>query len=433
MSQTSSLQHQSLAFLQNLDESRQHCQSIQTQTVEIFERYDKEIETLFSTPRQSLKDMRASALAQLHLCRSMKMKRMAMDENWALTLKKSITSSVPPPEEMNQNKLLTTRSRYASLSDFTFNPSLYASRISYNIPSNITIDTIPAPKSNRTFVSDGMHLPSRDVNSITKPRATPLSGSKGSPPLNKPYCVRVHPLTGNFYVSELWNHRVREFDSSWKGIHVFGKEGRGMNDLKYPRGIAISDDGTIAIVDNDNHRFYIIRPNHPDWVCVGRHGADASQFSEPYNVIFDDQGCIYITDRDNHRIQKFTNNGAYMTEWKTFGVDGLACKPEGIAINSRKEIYVCFRTTPFIAVYTTTGQLIRHVKITASGSQYCDICLTADDGFAISDCARNIVRFYQQDGTEMNSIEVDSPVGMVFGLDDTFYVISKEKNEIFSF
>ena len=39
------------------------------------------------------------------------------------------------------------------------------------------------------------------------------------------------------------------------------------------------------------------------------------QFSPPRGITVDSQGNVFVADSDNHRIQKFSNDGTFLTAW----------------------------------------------------------------------------------------------------------------------
>jgi DNA-binding beta-propeller fold protein YncE len=48
----------------------------------------------------------------------------------------------------------------------------------------------------------------------------------------------------------------------------------------------------------------------------GTEGSGDGQFRDPIGVATDADGSVYVADTDNNnRIQKFTSNGAFLTEW----------------------------------------------------------------------------------------------------------------------
>ena len=52
-------------------------------------------------------------------------------------------------------------------------------------------------------------------------------------------------------------------------------------------------------------------------------------------------GYVYVADRYNHRVQKFTADGAYITEWGGFGsAAGQFNEPIDVFIASDGAVYV---------------------------------------------------------------------------------------------
>merc|ERR1712183_1228846 len=58
-------------------------------------------------------------------------------------------------------------------------------------------------------------------------------------------------------VSDSGNHRCLCLDLSGRKLFEFGSNGRGPGQFKHPVGIAIWNDGKIAVSDKDNHRVQV--------------------------------------------------------------------------------------------------------------------------------------------------------------------------------
>ena len=69
-------------------------------------------------------------------------------------------------------------------------------------------------------------------------------------------------------------------------------------------------------------------------------GTEAGQFDTPV-AIATGAGHVYVADFGNHRIQKFTTDGAYLSQWGTEGTgDGQLRGPSGIALDARGDVLV---------------------------------------------------------------------------------------------
>ena len=73
----------------------------------------------------------------------------------------------------------------------------------------------------------------------------------------------------------------------------------------------------------------------------GSPGPGNGEFAYPRGVATDVAGNVYIADQNNDRIQKFTNNGVYVSQWGTFGTgNGEFEVPEDLAIGPNGHLYV---------------------------------------------------------------------------------------------
>jgi len=52
----------------------------------------------------------------------------------------------------------------------------------------------------------------------------------------------------------------------------------------------------------------------------GSEGGGSGQFRSPSGLAFDSSGILYVADQYNQRIQKFTNRGQYVGEWRGFSI-----------------------------------------------------------------------------------------------------------------
>jgi DNA-binding beta-propeller fold protein YncE len=75
----------------------------------------------------------------------------------------------------------------------------------------------------------------------------------------------------------------------------------------------------------------------------GTSGTGDGQFDGPWSVAVAPDGSVYVVDRNNHRIQKFTSEGVFVTKWGTVAEgtgDGEFGHPNGVAVAPDGSIYV---------------------------------------------------------------------------------------------
>lgn len=126
--------------------------------------------------------------------------------------------------------------------------------------------------------------------------------------------------SGNLYVAEINNHRIRKVVISTGEVTTFAGSVPGFNNgtgtsagFNSPMGLAISDQNYLFVVDYGNNRIRKIDLGTAavtNFVGAVQGFADgssaAAKFSEPMGICFDPNGLLYIADRGNHKIRKVT-------------------------------------------------------------------------------------------------------------------------------
>ncbi len=181
--------------------------------------------------------------------------------------------------------------------------------------------------------------------------------------------------SGNLYVSEVTNHRIRKITPAGQvstlAGSVFGfAEGSGTA-AKFdgPGGMAIDQSGNVYVADPGNNRIRRVTPlglvstfaGNATKGSVNGTGT-AAQFAVPSGVAIDASGNLYVTDFENHLIRKITPAGLVSTlAGSTQGTaDGTGTgaqfsQPYGIAINMDGDLIVSDYGSHRLRKVTPTG------------------------------------------------------------------------------
>ena len=198
--------------------------------------------------------------------------------------------------------------------------------------------------------------------------------------LNFPNRVAVDG-SGNLYIADTNNHRIRKADSSGNistvagnGTSSFGGDGGAATaaQLKNPRGVALDGSGNLYIADTSNDRIRKVDSSgNISTVAGGSIGdggaAGGAQLNNPRGVALDGSGNLYIADTDNDRIRKVDSSGVITTVagngMRGFSGDGAAAtaarlnQPRGMALDGSGNLYIADRSNHRIRKVDSAGDI----------------------------------------------------------------------------
>lgn len=234
----------------------------------------------------------------------------------------------------------------------------------FNAPTGVTF----VPSSSALFITDLYN------NSIREKLGFYVYGYAGSTSpgyadgqysnarFNNPTGI-TSDASGNLYVADWGNHRIRKispsgFVSTLAGGGVAGfADGQGTAaKFNGPYSVAVDANGNVYVAEIYNSRIRKISPSGMVSTLAGNgtpgfaNGTSTSaQFNWPYGVAVDAAGTVYVADFNNHAVRMITASGEVSTLAGTPGVsghqDGLGHNsmfnaPIGIAVDPSGNIYV---------------------------------------------------------------------------------------------
>ena len=183
-------------------------------------------------------------------------------------------------------------------------------------------------------------------------------GGSGNVNFSRPRGVAITPDSSILIVD---NHRIQKISMDGESIRLVGAE-KGNGELQFdsPVGIAISPvTGHIFITDCFNHRIIVLTSELVFSHSFGSKGAGIGKFNQPAGIAIDSQGLLYVADWDNHRIQKFAPDGKFLAQFGTRGSGpGQLCYPAGIAVDNGL-MYISEYHNSRISVFTSDGVFVR--------------------------------------------------------------------------
>ncbi|MCO5175658.1 MAG: 6-bladed beta-propeller [Thermomicrobiales bacterium] len=196
--------------------------------------------------------------------------------------------------------------------------------------------------------------------------------------------------------------------------------GSAEGQLNSPRGVAISSDGTIVVVDSRNGRVQEYASDGSFIRTFGTSGAGEGQLGinsaagagGPNGVAIDADGSIYVADTWNHRISVFSADGTPLRTWGQFAdlqdstdaqqMTGMFYGPRGIAIHDGL-VYVTDTGNERVEVFETDGTFVRAFGGTGSGDgqllEPVGIAVGKDGTVFVADAHNGRIARFSSDGT----------------------------------
>lgn len=302
----------------------------------------------------------------------------------------------------------------AFASDGTF-VRKFGTAATLNGPSEVVVDS-----SGNAFVADTNNNRIKKFNSAGTLLATYGASGSGTPAVggvpqfNGLRDIALDP-SGDLYVTDMTNNRVQRLSNT--GTYI--SEITGLN---RPRCVATDSSGNVYVTDTESHRICKYDNTGALVTAWGSLGTGNGQFNMPVGISVE-PGYVYVTDYNNNRVQKFTTAGVYVTKWGSSGTaDGQFGFPTGIDADSAGYVYVADRNNERVQKFTSTGTFVWKWGETGTGDgQFAadtngirGITAVAGEGVYVTDYGNNRIQVF---GSSAPAVAFTSPApGTVSGI-----------------
>ena len=272
-----------------------------------------------------------------------------------------------------------------------------------------------------------------DINTVAGTGSEGFSGDGGpasSAELSYPYGVALD-ASGNLYFADLGNNRVRKVNGTGTITTVAGAGSYGFSgdggpatsaELAQPTGVAVDSSGDLYIADNSNNRVRKVDSSGTITTVVGGGisglgdggPATAAQLNQPVGVAVDGSGNLYIADAGNSRVRKVDGSGTITTVAGTggFGFSGdggpataaQLNSPYGVALDGSGNLYIG----------DTGNQRVRRVN--GSGT--------------ISTVAGTGTQGFSGDGGPATAAQLRDPVGVALDGSGNLYIADSANSRV---
>ena len=170
------------------------------------------------------------------------------------------------------------------------------------------------------------------------------SSKTGNGPLqfNSPKGITVHPITGQIFIADTWNHRIQVLNNDLTYSHSFGKYGSSPKQLYHPWDVTIDNEGYLYVADCNNHCIKKFTSTGQHISTFSSYGSNPGQISNPISIIIDNNVLhVYVSEFGNNRISIFDTNGCFIHCFSKYGSgEGEFSRPQGITVDSLGDLYV---------------------------------------------------------------------------------------------
>lgn len=232
---------------------------------------------------------------------------------------------------------------------------------------------------------------------------------EGSQDFKNPYGVTVHAATGDIYIVDTGNSKIKKFSRLGQFIGSFGSQGATDGEFMFPQGIAADSSGNIYVVDTANNRvqkFDISGSSFNFFSKFGSQGSGNGQFNLPRDIETDSSGNVYVCDSGNNRISKFSSSGNWMGN---VGSTSLS-SPYGHALDSSGNIYVADTYNHRIVKFSPNGGLLMYFGSygTAAGQFIYprDVVIDNLGNIFVADTENHRIQRFNSSGNYLNSFGV---------------------------
>ncbi len=252
----------------------------------------------------------------------------------------------------------------------------------FNLPHGIVVDGL-----GNTYIADFGNNKIRKISAsgaVTTYAGTGAAGGTNnavatSATFNTPTGVAVDAI-GNVYVADFFGNRIRKISPAGVVTTVAGNGATGSSDnaigtlatFSKPTSIVLDATGNIYVTDNGNHKIRKISTTGAVTTFAGS-GASGSldnvigtsaTFTNPYGITIDAAGNLYVVDQGNNKIRKVSTSGAVTTiagsganatSDNNTGTLASFNNPFGITIDGFGNLYVSEFTGRKVRKISTSG------------------------------------------------------------------------------
>ncbi len=189
----------------------------------------------------------------------------------------------------------------------------------------------------------------------------------------KPHGVAVDK-SGNVYIGDSGNYRVKKFDPEGRFITQWGSPGQANGQFNTISSVKLDGSGIVYVFDTDfgkwqNNRIQKFTPYGQFVGMLKRTTPDADTIKLPIDLAADDKGNVLVLAVDYRpkpnltcgvRVEKYARDGEFLSQWgaEAGSGDGQFQRPGAIAVDTEGNIYISEWNNGRVQKFDSSGKFL---------------------------------------------------------------------------
>lgn len=250
--------------------------------------------------------------------------------------------------------------------------------------------------------------------------------------------------SGNIYVADEGDYKVRKYDSEFRTLSWSDSE-LAIRKLDTPAGIAFDNQGFMWVADSANACVAKFDRNGKQVAKWGRQGMKTGELNGPTGIAVDRNNDVLVADTGNNRIIRYSAAGAAKKAWGKQGTGpGDFVSPTGIAVNAKNEIIVLDKGGR-VQFFSPDGVFLSEFGRSGSGdgelNRPLGLCLDGDGFIYVADTGNNRVQKFTPEGKLIAKLGgsgspgslLSGPAGVSVNEKGALFVVEREIHRIQEF
>ena len=209
---------------------------------------------------------------------------------------------------------------------------------------------------------------------------------------------------GHLILVEGDKHCITIIDpTNGRKIRSFGQYGKGQVQFNRPQGVAVTQDGRIVVADRFNYRLQVLTAEGTFIASVGNYGSQPLQFSYPIGVAVHRNGQVFVSDTGNNRVQVLNADLTYSHCFGSKGTQpGEFNSPHDIAVDADGMVYVADVYNDRVQKFTPQGKLLDIIDCKGEGGGRLNrphgLCFDANGILYVTETGSKTVGMFSSNG-----------------------------------